>query len=150
MLTLYDRRATPWRALASLDDVAAVHVSRETGRVRLVRSGRAGLWEADAALSAASVRLLDAERPVPGRYRQWTLGPTGMVLLLDSSDRCSALLRRGLKDPAPRCLDPDRYAAINGLSADPRSGDVFVSLSESLGGDIGLVRLAPAPGIAAR
>lgn len=145
-LTLYDRRSRPWRALAAIDDVSLVRVDRTRRRLLLTRPGRAGLWEADLALSPASVRQLDAESPVAARYRQWNVTGDGQLYFIDRDLDCAARLR-GLGATAfvPRCLDPERIAAVNGFSVSSRQNAAFVTMSDWLGGDIGFMVLPSPP-----
>lgn len=140
-LTLYDRSRQPWRSLASIDDVSLARVDRHRRRLLLTRSGEAGLWESDLALSPGSLRRIEVESPVAARYRQWALGGGGELYLIDGSPGCAArLLLRGATS-APRCLDAERVAAINGFSVSSRANAAFVTLSEWLGGDIGFMAL---------
>lgn len=151
-LTLYDRAATPWRRLAAIDDVSLAHVDTPRGRVLFTRPGRAGLWQADLALSPASVRALPGEQPAALRFRQWTIAPDGSFVLIQRAPGCGArmtVLRSG-ESPADasdisRCLDTDRIAASSGLSLSPDGRHAFISISESLGGDIGFMTLPSAP-----
>ncbi|MGH8077425.1 MAG: winged helix-turn-helix domain-containing protein [Lysobacter sp.] len=144
-LTLYDRSQRPWRALASIDDVSLVRVDSAQRRLLLTRSGRAGLWEADLALTPGSLREIDANLPIAVRYRQWTVAGDGNLYFVDRAPDCAALLRRSGDDASPRCLDRDRVPAINGFSVSARANAAFVSLSEWLGGDIGFMTLQTVP-----
>lgn len=149
-LTLYDRGATPWRRLAAIDDVSLVHVDAARDRVLFTRPGRAGLWQADLALSPASVRALPGEQPAALRFRQWNIAPDGTVLLIQRAPGCGARLTalRGSEADTgelARCLDTTRIAASNGFSLSPDGRHAFVSISESLGGDIGFMTLPSAP-----
>lgn len=145
-LTLFDRDARPWRALASIDDVALVRVDADRHRVLLTRPGQAGLWEADLALSPASLRQVDAERPVAASYRLWNVTADGRLYAIDRQPGCATTLRQA-EDGATsqRCIDASRSPANNGFSVNTRANAAFVSLSEWLGGDIGFMALPPAP-----
>lgn len=150
-LSLYDRAATPWRRLASIDDVSLAHVDAPRGRVLFTRPGQAGLWQADLALSPASLRALPGEQPAALRFRQWTIAPDGAVVLIQRTPGCGARMSRlTLGDTAgtadiSRCLDTARIAASSGLSISPDGRRAFVSISESLGGDIGFMMLPSPP-----
>jgi Tol biopolymer transport system component/DNA-binding winged helix-turn-helix (wHTH) protein len=140
-LTLYDRSQQPWRALASIEDVALARVDSERRRVLLTRSGRAGLWEADLALTPASLREISPDFPVAARYRQWTVASDGNVYFIDRDADCAALLHQRDGTTTPRCLDAERVPAINGFSVSARANAAFVTLPEWLGGDIGFMTL---------
>lgn len=140
-LTLYDRSRQPWRSLASINDVSLARVDRHGRRLLLTRSGDAGLWESDLALSPGSLRRIDAESPVAARYRQWALGGDGKLYLIDRGPGCAARLQLRGATSAPRCLDAERMPAINGFSVSSRANAAFVTLSEWLGGDIGFMAL---------
>lgn len=144
-LTLYDRTRQPWRALASIDDVALARVDPAGRRVLLTRSGRAGLWQADLALTPASLREIDPELPVAGRYRQWTVASDGKLHFIEGSADCAAMLRQRDDAGTSRCLDPERVPAINGFSVSARANTAFLTLSEWLGGDIGFMALPTVP-----
>jgi Tol biopolymer transport system component/DNA-binding winged helix-turn-helix (wHTH) protein len=149
-LSLYARGSRPWRTLAAIDDVALVRVDAPRDRVLFTRPGRAGLWEADLELSPGSIRQLQDEQPVAARYRQWNIGPDGAIHIIERAPGCAARLTvlpsadAALAEAPQRCLDPGRIAANNGLSLSPDGHAAFVSISESLGGDIGFLML-PAP-----
>lgn len=149
-LTLYDRAATPWRRLASVDEVSLVHVDAARERVLFTRPGRPGLWQADLALSPSSVRALPGERPAVLRFRQWSVAPDGTVVLIQRTPGCGARLTAVRTDEPgagelARCLDEKRIAASNGFSLSPDGRHAFISISESLGGDIGFMTLPTAP-----
>ncbi|MFC0679964.1 winged helix-turn-helix domain-containing protein [Lysobacter korlensis] len=151
-LTLYDRGSKPWRSLGSIDDVARIRVDAARGRVLFTRPGRAGLWESDLALSPASIRQLQGEQPAVIRYRQWDIAPDGSLHLIQRAPGCGAQLTvlptaaaGPAGDASRRCLDPVRIAASNGLSLSPDGRSAFVSISESLGGDIGFMTLPSTP-----
>ena len=144
-LTLYDRSRQPWRALAAIDDVSLVRVDRARQRLLMTRSGRAGLWQVDLALSPASLRQIDAALPIAARYRQWAVTGDGVLYFIDRRPGCAARLHRGNAAAAPRCLDPDRVPASNGFSVSTRANAAFIALSEWLGGDIGFMMLPAAP-----
>ncbi|MFD0740030.1 winged helix-turn-helix domain-containing protein [Lysobacter koreensis] len=145
-LTLFDRRSQPWRALAAIDDVAVVRVDHATRRLLFTRSGQAGLWQSDLALSPGSVRQVDAELPLAASYRQWTVGSDGQLWFIDRQPDCGARLRRrAAGSPAAaamsRCLDPERVPGIGGFSISPRQDAAFSTLSQWVGGDIGFMAL---------
>ena len=161
-LTLYDRSASPWRALASIEDVAAVRVDASRERVLFTRPGRPGMWQAGLDLAPASIRLVSGTRPVVIRYRQWNVAADGRVLLIDRGPGCAARLtlleppaddrldasvdgigagEAGAAPIAGRCLETSRLAATTAFSVAPGGRAAYVSLSETLGGDIGFMTL---------
>lgn len=154
-LSLYERGTRPWRRLAVIDDVALVRVDAPRDRVLFTRQGRPGLWEADLALSSGSIRQLRDDQPVAARYRQWNITSDGAIYLVERVSGCAARLtvlpsaEPVRSEPAPdlerRCLDPRRIAANNGLSVSADGRSAFVSISESLGGDIGFLMLPSPP-----
>ncbi|NUO74453.1 MAG: biopolymer transporter Tol [Lysobacter sp.] len=148
-LHLYDRRASPMRALAAIDDVSQAQIDPVGQRVLFTRPTRSGLWQADLALSPGSVRELNAEEPISDRYRLWAVAGDGEIRYLEQLQNCAARLRRiGLGDATtapPLCLDQSRRAAVNGFSVSPRGDAVYVALVEWDGADIGYMDLLPAP-----
>jgi Tol biopolymer transport system component/DNA-binding winged helix-turn-helix (wHTH) protein len=101
-LTLYDRRATPWRVLATIDDVVYASVDAAHGRVVFTRPQQSGLWQAD--LELRDIKAL-AKRPAPGApsSRRLVVKRDG-VWLAAADERCG-LLWIGLEGQAPpRCL----------------------------------------------
>lgn len=146
-LQLYDRRAVPWRPLATLPDVSQVRSDTATGQILFTRLARSGLWRADASLDLASVRAVDDNLPSLWRYRSWALGPDGAVRYLFQTGECASRLAPiagGRGDSV--CLDRDHFSAINGFSIDPRSGDIYVALAVEDGSNIGFIHMREQPG----
>ncbi|WP_184447099.1 winged helix-turn-helix domain-containing protein [Xanthomonas sp. 3498] len=145
-LQLYDRRAVPWRPLATLPDVSQVRTDPANGQILFTRLARSGLWRADASLDLASVRAVDASLPSLWRYRSWALGPDGAVHYLFQTGECASRMARIDGDPdVSVCLDRDHFSAINGFSIDPRSGDAYVALAVEDGSEIGFIRMHEQP-----
>ncbi|GHA81065.1 biopolymer transporter Tol [Lysobacter bugurensis] len=151
-LVLYDRSATPWRRLAAIDDVSLAHVDAPRNRVLFTRPGRAGLTQADLSLSPGSIRALPGEQPAVLRFRQWTVAPDGSVVVIQRTPGCGARMTvlgtgesSAQANEISRCLDTDRIAASSGLSLSGDGRYAFVSISESLGGDIGFMTLPSSP-----
>lgn len=146
-LLLFDRRSTPWRQVAAIDGVSFARPDGAQGRVLFTRLGRDGLWQADLSLSAGSIRQIDADRPASQRYRTWTVTEDGQVEYLEQLPDCYVSLRHigaGRAHPAPRCLEPDHLATINGFSAHARTRVAYVSMAVNDGSDIGLLSLGGA------
>jgi dipeptidyl aminopeptidase/acylaminoacyl peptidase len=146
-LGLFDRRAEPWKLLASVDDVSHVHLDAAGGRVLFTRQTRVGLWQADLNLSPASIRQVDTDGPAPDRNRLWNVGADGRVVYLEQLQGCAARLRQlGIATPPPpRCLDQTRRAAATGFSLAP-GNVIYVSLADWDGADIGFMELPSEPG----
>lgn len=152
-LTLFDRSTQPWRVLATLDDVALAQVDPIGRRVLLTRPGAPGLWEVDPSLSTGSLRRIDAEWPVTGLYRAWTVAADGAIYSTGRLASCPARLYRDRHRSAsgePRCLDRSRRVATTGFSVDARAERAYVTLAEWDGADIALVPLANVPPVPPR
>jgi Tol biopolymer transport system component/DNA-binding winged helix-turn-helix (wHTH) protein len=142
-LTLYDRATTPWKALASLEDVALTRIDPARGRILFTRPASPGLWQADLQLRGAH-RI--GERPAVGGGRRLIVTPD-RVWLFASSDSCS-LLR--IDVDAPRddgtCLQADT-PGISGVSLGPDGRQLYYSAEQDDTSDIGWMRL---PALASR
>ncbi|MEH6417651.1 winged helix-turn-helix domain-containing protein [Pseudomonas sp. CGJS7] len=148
-LNLFDRRRSPWVAVGAIDDVSQVRVDGARNRLLFTRQTQAGLWQADLALTASSVRRIDDGEPVADRYRLWEVATqTGELRYLDQQPTCLALLRRIATPDAPPsvlCLDQSRRSAPNGFSLSPRGDVVYLSLAKWDGADIGYMDLPEEP-----
>lgn len=145
-LALFDSASTPWRRLAAIDDVTQVRYDRQGKRVLFTRADRPGLWQADARLSAGSVRELEGAVPSLWRFRNWAVGASGAIDYLDSVPGCGARLSRaGAGRAQPACLDAHRKAAENGFSSDPASGDIYLAMAVQDGTNIGVMPLPEEP-----
>ena len=144
---LLDRLRDGWKRVGRLDDVSRVEVDAAHGRVLFARPAESGLWQADLQLRPASVRRIDPAWPTPARYRSWTAAKGGGVYGIERTASCSALLEvhGGPVGAAPRCLDVNRRAATYGLSLDPRSNRLYVTLVEYDASDIGFANYDPPP-----
>lgn len=144
-LQLFDRRTTPWKSLAAIDDVAVARIDAANQRVLFTRPGQPGLWQADMGLAAASVRQVDAAVPEVSRYRAWSVANDGRIYYFDRTADCTSALRR-LGDAAPLlCVDRNRRSGPSGFSMSPRSDVIYVTLSLWDGGDIGFMPLSLHP-----
>lgn len=151
-LSLYDRRSSPWRRLATLDGVSQARFDPRTRRVLFTRFGASGLWSADSQLSATSVQQVSADRPSRWRYRTWAVAGGSGFDYLDGTNDCSTTLARITPGARPlvRCLDARRLSSANGFSASPDGSTLYVSLAASDGLDIGVMSLADDPGGSSR
>lgn len=174
-LRLYDRGATPWRELASLTDVAVARIDATNGRVLFTRPGQPGLWVASLSLAPDSVRVIDPAHPDVARYRAWAVDGRGQPWFLERRPDCVTALRpphgasapghgpdaisraagsaasAGAGDTVPVgasgdaiCVDRTRRSGAGGFSLGA-SGEVYLTLSEWDGGDIGFLTLPEAP-----
>ncbi len=151
-LTLYDRSRSPWRGLASLQDVSLARVDPAGGRVLFTRLSANGLWEADLDLSPGSIRRVDPEAPLRWRYQTWAIDEAGQVGYVEPSPRCLASFRiiagpaAGLRASRSTCLQPDQLATTTGFSLSNALDAIFVPLTVEDGTDIAFMPLPPPPG----
>jgi Tol biopolymer transport system component/DNA-binding winged helix-turn-helix (wHTH) protein len=146
-LLLLERNGMNWRTLAALDDVSAARVDWTQQRVLFTRLGEDGLWQADLALSPASIRIVDRQYPVSDRYRTWAVSGDGHIEYLEYLSSCASSLRHiggGRSYPRPRCLQPDQLASISGFSASWRNRAVYLPLAADDGADIAFMPLPEA------
>jgi Tol biopolymer transport system component/DNA-binding winged helix-turn-helix (wHTH) protein len=136
-LTLYDRASTPWKALASLDDVALTRVDPARGRILFTRPTSPGLWQADLQLRGA--RKID-ERPAPGGGRRLIVTPD-KVWLIASADSCG-LLRIDVDAHGQEgtCLQAEA-PGVTGVSLSPDGRQLYYSAEQDDTSDIGWMRL---------
>lgn len=149
-LSLYDRSSSPWRRMASLEDVSQVRFDRNNARILFTRFSAEGLWQADAGLDLASLRRVEAGEPSRWRYRSWAVGADGQVHYLSATEACSTFESTLAADPAPSpaggCLDPGSFSATNGFSVDAGASVLYVALAREEGSDIGFMDLPHARG----
>ena len=151
-LTLYDRSGSPWRALASLQDVSLARVDGAGARILFTRLSADGLWEADLALSPGSVRRVDPDAPQRWRYQTWAVDETGQVGYIESLPKCLTSFRliagpaASIQPSRSRCLAPERLATTTGFSLSDASDAIFVPLTVEDGTDIAFMPLPERPG----
>ncbi|WAH65326.1 winged helix-turn-helix transcriptional regulator [Xanthomonas hortorum] len=138
--TLYDRHSSPWRAIASLQDVSQLRLDRITGQVLLTRLTGGGLWQIAPTLAAQTLQSIDPRQPSRWRYRSWAPGAHGQLHYLSSNDSC-ATHDSDLRSGHGQCLDVSKFTTINGFSVDQRSGAMYVTLAEEDGSAIAFMPL---------
>ncbi len=146
-LSLFDRRQSPWRLLASIEGVSQARFDRSAQRVLFTRLSAGGLWSVDAQLNTGSIQQVSDDRPSRWRYRTWTVARDGSVDYLSNDADCATLFSR-IDAGATRtehCLDADRLSAGNGFSAHPDGSALYVALAVADGADIGVMPLPEAP-----
>ncbi|MGB3393456.1 MAG: winged helix-turn-helix domain-containing protein [Stenotrophomonas sp.] len=154
--TLYDTAATPWRALARLEDVGFVFHDPARQRLLFTRRSSWGIWEAGMALDAP--RLLDrmdGGGDIPGGLRpllasspynqgRRVVAWPGGSAILGNDGECGLrwiALPRSTNVLAP-CLDP-RPGSLHGASVDPQRRELYYSFGSGHNEDIGWM---PLPG----
>jgi Tol biopolymer transport system component len=140
---LYDRSKTPWREIASLQDVALVRFDAGKDRVYITRVTKPGIWSANAVLG--DLQVLDATRPrMAKEYKRWAIGPDG-VYYMDWSEDCSTgWIRMGApKSQTPFCLDREIEAWPLPPTMDRTGKQIYLTLDVSNNSDIGLADTTP-------
>lgn len=146
-LSLFDRRATPWKLLGSVDGVSQARLDPANQRVLFTRLSAGGLWSANLQLDPASVQQVSEDRPSRWRYRTWAVARDGSLDYLSSRADCSTVFAR-INAPSNGeevCLDADRLSAGNGFSAQPDGSAVYLALAVADGADIGVMTLPEPP-----
>lgn len=140
-VTLYDRSVTPWRALASVPDVSVALADPSNARIVMARMSGPELVAADLALR--NVRRVDAVTQ-QRRSRTLTVADDG-VWVMDTGPDCLWRWRRVRDDkgdaPAERCVGNVDWAVV-GLSYHPGQDVLYLSSTEDMGADIGLLPLS--------
>lgn len=145
-VTLYDRSGVPWRALATVDDVAVAVVDPHHRRIVLASMSKPEIRSAD--LDLGNVRTIDR---VTIQRRNRTLVPTsGGVRVMDSDARCAWRWRwiavdrtegaGGTDRDAPCLGDIDWY--LEAVTYDPGLNLIYLSSIEEMDNDIGLAPLS--------
>lgn len=141
-LHLFDRSTTPWKVLATVDDVSLAQTDLVRERVLFTRMSSDGLWQSDLALSPGSIRRIDPDLPSRERYRMWAVGRDGTVAYLDRTAECLTRIRgiagSGMR---PSCISRDARAATTGFSIALDGRSLHIPLARSDGTDIGLLPL---------
>jgi hypothetical protein len=141
-VALYDRSVTPWRELASLEDVALVKYDAAHRSLYFTRMSKPGLWRTDMRLGGAEV--VDAFRPrVPSEYKRWGIGPDA-VYFLDWNEGCATgWIRMGESKSHPTlCLEEKIESWPLGPSLDRSGKSLYVTMDISNSSDIGWADLS--------
>jgi Tol biopolymer transport system component/DNA-binding winged helix-turn-helix (wHTH) protein len=138
-LMLYDRSASPWRVLASIEDVVFAKVDTTRKRILFTRPARPGLWQADFNLIGA--RII-AKRPAPGApsSRRLVIGREG-IWLAAADEQCG--LRWTALEVAgqpSRCLLAEGLG-VTSFSYDDLHGRLYFSSEKEENSDIGWMPL---------
>lgn len=137
-LTLYDRAATPWRALASLDDVAMTRVDAARHRILFTRPTEPGLWQAGLGLENPK-RISDL--PGVGGGRRLKVDADG-AWLAGMGENCSLQWNRipAPADSKPTCLQQGMVEVV-GVSLDPVHRQLYYATEQDGNADLGWARL---------
>ena len=142
-VTLYDRSRVPWRALATVDDVAAAVVDPRHRRIVLASMSKSEIRSAD--LDLGDVRTID--RVTIQRRNRSLVATADGVRVMDSDEHCFWRWRWIAVDGADRsgqdasCLgDIDWY--LEAVTYDPDRNLIYLSSIEEMDNDIGLVPLS--------
>lgn len=144
-LSLFADTHRPGEPLATMDDVTRVQVDAPRGRVIFSRLGDPGLWQVDADLDQESIRPLELQEGLTRWQHAWVAAGDGGTYLVRRTPGCPALLVHDRGGEGQQvCLDADRRAATRAFSFTPRTGELFITLAEFDGGDIGFANLGEA------
>ena len=141
-VVLYDRSQSPWRELATLQDVALVKYDARHDRIHFTRVTKPGTWTASPDLQ--QVTVLDPYRPrLAKEYKRWEIGYDG-VYFLEWSERCATgWIRMGAPESQPAlCLDEKVEAWPLGPSMARDGKHVLVTMDVSSNADIALADLS--------
>ena len=142
-VVLYDRTRTPWRELATLQDVALVRFDNAHDAVYFTRMTKPGIWRVDTRLG--KVEQLDAYRPrIPREYKRWDIGADG-VYFLDWNEQCgTGWVKMGTPESeVPLCLDREGEAWPVSPSVDRAGKSIYLTMNLSSNADIGWADLSP-------
>lgn len=149
-LGLYDTAATPWRRLATLDDVTLAKFDFARPGLYFTRAAQSGLFHADPALRRVAPAAADA--PVSVVYRNWTLADGWLYIAGPTADCPLAIARwRSGRGADAHCLRRAARAdpAMLFPSVDAR-GARYLDLPIDVAADIGWARLTGVGAAAAR
>jgi DNA-binding winged helix-turn-helix (wHTH) protein len=144
-LTLYDRSATPWRALSRIEeDIGVSIVDHANARILYVLRAKPEIWATD--LSLQKRVLVDSlERRGQGRLKTFASALDG-VWFLDSRPDCAWFWRQvavsgseAVDRTAGTCLGDLGSLELQGIAYDARSRQLYVSTLEYTTHDIGFL-----------
>lgn len=139
-VTLYDRSRQPWRALATVDDVAAAIPDARNRRIVLAGMSQQNILGAD--LDLKQVRTIDSTH-IRRRNRALAATRDG-VRVMDSVPGCYwqwRLVAVEAADSDARCLG-DIGWHLEGVTTSPDGALLYVSVVEERQSDIGLAPLS--------
>jgi hypothetical protein len=143
-VTLYDRSQQPWRAIATIGDVATAVVDTRHRRIVLATMSTPEIRSAD--LELGDLRTIDRVT-VQRRNRNLVATPDG-VRVMDTDKGCLLLWRwvaAEAADQDAQCLGTANWFFI-GLSYDAGENAIYLSAIETMQTDIGLAPLSSFPG----
>ncbi|WP_222565597.1 winged helix-turn-helix domain-containing protein [Novilysobacter antarcticus] len=143
-LSLFADTDRPGEPLTTMDDVTRVQVDGPRNRVIFSRLGDPGLWQMDVDLEPESIRPLELPEGLSRWHHAWAAASDGGTYLVRRTPDCPALMvnvRNG--EGQQVCLDADRRAATRAFTFNPRTAQLFITLAEYDGGDIGFATLSP-------
>ncbi|KIQ97455.1 winged helix-turn-helix domain-containing protein [Lysobacter sp. A03] len=141
-LSLFADPNQPDAPLASVDDVTRIHVDASRERIIFSRLGDSGLWQVDLDLRQESIRPVQLKEGLTRWQHAWAAAGDGGTYLVRRTPGCQSLLIHDHGgDGSEICLDADRRAATRAFTFNPRSGQLFITLAEVDGGDIGFATL---------
>jgi Tol biopolymer transport system component len=142
-LTLYDISATPWRAIASRDNIALTRVDAARDRILFTRPQDPGLWEMGYDLS--NPRLV-SERPGVGGGRRLLVDDDGIWLAALDEGKCNLQWMRlpeSKEHPSACLLALAKPVGVSGVSLDRVHRKLYFSLVQGMNDDIAFMRNVP-------
>jgi Tol biopolymer transport system component/DNA-binding winged helix-turn-helix (wHTH) protein len=134
-VTLYDSAVTPWKPLASIEDVALTRVDQARARILFTRPSKSGLWQADMSLKGA--RQI-SDRPAVGGGRRLIVEPDRTWLA--GTDEACGLAQVPIPQGKPSCLLPAPLG-VTGVSLDRVHQRLYFAAEQEELADIGWMRL---------
>lgn len=141
-------------AIATLDDVVRFQLDAPRGRLLFARLADPGLWQASLDLDPASVRPVEMDGGFVRWHHAWSVAEDGGIYLVRRTPECPAWLihdpsgtsagKTDSSDTSPLCLDKARRAATRAFTYNPRTRQIYITLAEYDGGDIGFATFGEA------
>jgi len=142
-LTLYDTSVTPWRAIASRDNVALTRVDAKRGRILFTRPQEPGLWEM--AYDLSNPRRI-GDRPGVGGGRRLLVDDDGVWLAALDEGKCNLQwmqLPESKEHPSACLLALAKPVGVSGVSLDPVHRRLYFALVQGMNDDIAFMRAVP-------